>query len=142
MHQQQELTGSSYSRAQAAFLDVFAEMGRVSIATMVDTVLGRGLIEDEVLRQCQARGLSDLCRRTLKSKKTSDGMPFARPVGDENSAWSQLNLLSRDELFGLIRRDASAVEADYAELARLVDFCTKKFGEAPVIPELAAPVLA
>lgn len=133
--EQQKLLDSPYSRTQTAILDLFAKVGRVPIASLAGMALDRGLIEDDVLRHCQMRGVTELCRRTLKTKKTAGGLPFAKPLGDEDGSWDQLVLFTRDELFEVIRRDMNAVTADYAEVRELVRYCRKRFGDAPDIPE-------
>lgn len=134
--EQIELIDSPHARTQAAILDLFSELGRIPIADVAKIALDRDLIEGDVLRQCQMRGVTEFCRRTLKAKRTESGLPFARPIGDEDGSWDQLLLFTRDELFGLIRRDMKAVLDDYSEVRELVRFCVKKFGEAPEIPEL------
>lgn len=139
---QEELFKSARGRAQNAIRELFAEVGRVSISTLAQTAIDRGLIEDEALLQCQMRGLAELCRAALK-RRTEEQLPFAQPIsGAEDGEWAQLDLFSREELFGLIHARVAALAADNAELRLLRGFCLRKFGEAPEIPELLVPELA
>jgi len=139
--EQDEIFDSPFARTQTAIRELFVELGAVSIRSLAETALDRGLIDDETRHACELHGLAGLCRRTLKTK-TATGLPFAKPLGDEDGAWSQLRLFNREQLFALIRREAAALTSDHDELVKLADYCRERFGDAPEIPALvvAEPV--
>lgn len=125
------------SALKAALRDLFQELGgNEPIRILAQEAITRGVIPEDELARCQMVGVQALCREALK-KKTEAGLPFAKPTSeDEDGNWTNLELFTYDQAEALIRREATAIVADYHELLRLHRWCFSKFGQAPEIPEL------
>ena len=125
----------------AAFQGLFREMGRASPRAVAEESVARGIVPPRVLQECQMRGLIEDVRLALKAD-TEDGLPFAKPIGNEDADWSQLYLFTYNVASILILREAAAVVHDYKKVRRLHEWCLVKFGRAPEIPEFREAELA
>jgi hypothetical protein len=125
--------------------DLFERLGgNIPIRALATQAIRRRLIPLEELRRCRLKGVQDLCKAALKTKMRN-GLAFAKPVprdedddeADEKDAdpWKQLELFTRDELFGLIHAEWVGNTRDMDEVFRLADFCEAKYGEAPPVRE-------
>ena len=123
----------------ASIRSLFKELGgSVPVRVLAEHAIAQGLIPPDEIARCTHRGVQDLCKRALKVK-TANGVPFAKPIQgteDESDSWTQLELMTYEELAGVITREVRALVKDYHEVQVLVRFCEAKFGRAPAVPQL------